>query len=84
MMKSLWMFIENKKWRTETKYKMAFVILGILFALAGMTVWLLIRTWAFSTPDWMLCFIGYPVILSWLTAFLYSCRHCFHNGTFPS
>ena len=63
-MKNLWTYIEKKKWHADTKYRVALLILGTLFALAGLALWLIIRIWALSTWDWM----------------LYSCNHDFHDG----
>lgn len=80
-MKYLWTYIDEKNWRAETKFQVTLFILGILFALIGLVVWLVIRTWILSTWDWMICFIGYPIVLSWFFVFLYSCNHDFHDGT---
>lgn len=79
-MKNLWTYIENKNWHADTKYRVALLILGTLFALAGLALWLIIRIWALSTWDWMVCFIGYPVVISWFVVLLYSCNHDFHDG----
>ncbi len=80
-MKKLWNHIDEKRWSREAKYRVALLIAGILFGAAGFILWLLIRPWALATRDWMLCFIGYPVILSWVLVFLYACRHDFHSGS---
>ena len=69
-MKNLWTYIEKKKWHADTKYRVALLILGTLFALAGLALWLIIR----------ICFIGYPVVISWFVVLLYSCNHDFHDG----
>ena len=79
-MKNIWAYIERKKWHAGTKYRVALLILGTLYALVGLAVWLIIRIWALSTWDWMVCFLGYPVIISWFVVFLYSCNHDFHDG----
>lgn len=79
-MKILWTYIEKKKWNAETKHRVALLILGTIYALAGFAVWLVIRIWALSTWDWMVCFVGYPVAISWFVVFLYSCKHGFHDG----
>lgn len=76
-MNTLWTLIDEKKWKPETKYAVILSILGTLFGLVGFLVWLIIKNWAFSTPDWMLCFIGYPVLLSWYIVVFYSCGHEF-------
>lgn len=79
-MKNLWSYIDSKNWSRESKYKAAFFILGFLSALFGFIVWLVVRNWALQTLDWMICFIGYPVFLSWLVIVFYSCRHSFHDN----
>ena len=79
-MKNLWTYIENKSWTAATKYKITLLLLSIAAALAGMIVWLLLRTWILSTLDWLICLAGYPVIFSWLFVFFYSCRHDYHDG----
>ena len=79
-MKNLWTYIENKNWHADTKYRVALLIFGTLYALAGFAVWLIIRIWALSTWDWMVCFLGYPVVISWFVVLFYSCNHDFHDG----
>lgn len=76
-MGTLWKYIENKNWDTETKYKALLLILAVLSAAAGFIIWLIIRPRMLATVDWMLCFAGYPVFISWFAAFFYSCRHDF-------
>ena len=78
-MNHLWTYIDHKNWHEETKYRIALLLLGILFALIGFAIWLVIRIWILSSWDWMLCFIGYPIVISWLVVFFYSCRHGFHD-----
>ncbi len=79
-MKNIWMYIDRKNWEAGKKYRVLLLILGLLYMLCGLAAWLIIRTRAFSSIDWMFCFIGYPVVISWITAFLYTSRHEFHNG----
>ena len=79
LMNTLWTYIDDKKWRAKTKYNVILLILGSLFGLAGFCVWLVVRNWAFSTIDWMLCFIGVPVLVSWYIVVFYSCRHVFSD-----
>lgn len=78
-MHRLWSYIDSKKLHEATKYRLLLIILGLLSALAGFGIWLIIRLFALSTLDWMLCFVGFPVILSWFVVFFYSCRHDFHD-----
>ena len=37
-MKNLWTYIENKNWHADTKYRVALLILGTLYALAGFSI----------------------------------------------
>ncbi len=79
-MKNFWTHIEEKNWNAGKKYRVALLSLGTLYALAGFAVWLIIRIWALSSWNWMFCFIGYPVVISWIVVFLYSCSHDFHDN----
>ena len=79
-MQKLWTYIEGKMWRAKKKYALAFLIPGALFALTGLIAWVIIRNWALSSMDWMVCFIGYPIVISSLIVFLYAGSHRFHNG----
>ena len=80
-MKTLWSFIDKKDWRAETKYRIMFLVLGALFGITGFLLWLVISNWVLAGWDWMFCFVGYAVIISYLTVFLYACNHEFHNGS---
>ena len=79
-MRSIWDFFERRNWRAETKYKALLWLLSMVFGLAGALVWGIVQIWALKTADWLICFVGYPVILSWLLVVFYSGRHDFHNG----
>lgn len=81
-MKSLWTYIEKKKWRADKKYRAALLLFGSVFALIGFALWLIVRIWALSTWDWMVCFVGYPIAASWLAVFFYSNDHAFHDGEY--
>ena len=78
-MKTLWTYIEEKNWKRETKYRAFTWIFAALAACIGFCVWMILRRWVLSTWDWMVCFLIYPVILSWFAVFLYSCRHTFRD-----
>jgi amino acid transporter len=80
-MNALWSYIDKKNWKAEKKYKAVLKIAGIAGALAGLCIWALVRNWAFTSLDWMFCFIGYPAIISCLIAILYLYNHSFHNGS---
>ncbi len=80
-MKNLWTYIDAKAWKDETKYVVISMILGTLAGLAGFVLWFIIRSWALSSWDWMVCFIGYPFVITWLYVFLYSGRYNLHDGS---
>ncbi len=79
-MKRLWQYLDQKQWSAKTKYKAAFFLLAVRYALTGFFAWLIIRQWALSTWDWMICFIGYPVCIAFFVVAVYGGNHCFHNG----
>ncbi|MDO4975700.1 MAG: hypothetical protein Q4E53_00405 [Eubacteriales bacterium] len=79
-MKKLWKYIEKKNWPAEKKYRFALLLFGCLFALIGFALWLIVQNFALSSWDWMICFIAYPLMLSWIMVFLFSCKYAFHDG----
>lgn len=79
-MNRLWIYIDSKKWQEATKYKIILIILGSLFGLIGCILWLIVRSFVFSSPKWLFCFVGYPIIISWVVVLIYSGRHDFHDG----
>ncbi len=80
-MKHLWTYMDKQEWSSKTKYIIASLILGIPAALAGYLFWLIVRIFAFSSWDWMICFTGYPFVFAWLYAFRETGRHDFHDGS---
>ena len=80
MLGFLWDHIEQLNLKTENKFHLFRIILEIPAGVIGLLLWLFIRIWCLKTWDWMICFIGYPVITTWLVAVLYSCRHDFHDS----
>lgn len=80
IMNGLWTYIDNKNWTVKTKYLAILSILSAISGIIGIIIWLIVRIRFFSTPDWIICFIGYPIIISWIVVIIYSCRHDFHNG----
>jgi len=80
-MKYLWSYIEEKNWTAEKKRRAAMQLLALFYGLAGLALWLIVRSWALSSWDWMVCFIGYPVMLSIPVFFLYFGSNPFHNGS---
>ncbi|MCR4588101.1 MAG: hypothetical protein K5682_06800 [Lachnospiraceae bacterium] len=79
-MKTLWTYINSKKWKTPNKYRFIFFISGFTGAFAGFVLWLVIHIWALSTLDWMLCFIGYPILLSLFWVYIYTSNHPFYES----
>ncbi len=79
-MKKIWNYIDEKNMPARSKYQLAGVILGSLFSFTGMMIWLIIRNFFLSSPKWLFCFIGYPLVISLLIVFFYGCRHEFHEG----
>lgn len=79
-MKHIWTYIDTRNWKAASKYRAVMMIFGTLSAALGFALWLMIRSFMLSTWDWMLCFIGYPIIFSGLAIFFYSCNHAFHDG----
>ncbi len=79
-MNTLWTYIDQKNWTAQTKYIVISLLCGLLYALAGFVIWLVIRTWALSTADWMLSFIGCPFVIAWIVTYLHTCRHELHDG----
>ena len=77
MLKNLWNRINNMGIKAEEKSRLFRIALEIPAGLAGMLLWLVIRTWCLGTPDWMLCFIGYPVMAAVFVSVFYSYNHTF-------
>ncbi len=80
-MKKLWIYLDEKNLPAVNKYHLAFILYGSLSALFGFLLWSVLRIWMFSTLDWMICFIGYPVVISFVIVFICGCNNEFHNGT---
>ncbi len=81
-MDRLWTYIDGKKWTVRSKYQFALLVMGMLSALTGSALWLIVRIWAFSTWDWLICFAGYPAVISVFVVFFYSNKHGFHHGAY--
>ena len=74
MLNSLWNRISRRNWSAEGKFRLFRLALEVPAGLAGLLLWLIVRIWCLKTWDWMVCFVGYPVILAWLVTVLFSCR----------
>ncbi len=61
-MKYLWNYIQ-KKWNHHRAVKGIFLAANVvLFGLAGLLVWCVVRLFALDTWMWMSCFIGYGAV----------------------
>lgn len=69
-MGKLWKYIKEKEWSEETKYLISVLIYGLISALVGFVVWLVLRKWVLDSWEWMFCFIGYPAVAAWIVVFL--------------
>ncbi len=81
-MKKIWKYIDQKDYDADTKYNLAVLLFSTIYALTGLLLWLVIRIWVLSSVDWMLCFMGYPAVVSCVITFIYSASHSFHNGKY--
>ncbi len=82
-MERLWKNIDRREWMAETKYAFVIIISTLLSSVTGLVLWALVRNWALSTIDWMVCFMGYPAVVSWIALFIYSAGNELHNGSYP-
>lgn len=69
-MGKLWKYIKEKEWSDETKYLISVLIYGLISALVGFVVWLMLRKWGLDSWEWMFCFMGYPAVAAWIVVFL--------------
>lgn len=69
-MNTLWNYIDQKTWEKEKKYKVLLFLVSVIAAMVGFFTWLIIQNWICSTWEWMLCFMGYPILIAWITAFI--------------
>ena len=80
-MKGLWIYIDEMNRKAVTKIKIAWLVYGMLAGLAGLAVWLLVSSFSSITAEWSLCFIGFPVIISYFAVLLYATKKEFHDGS---
>lgn len=73
----IWNRIDNKQIKTENKYRLAFLVFSVISAIFGALIWFIIGERIFSGLDNAMCFVGLPVVLSWLFVYIYSCNHSF-------
>lgn len=79
-MKKLWTYIDSKCWSAHKKYQAVTVALSIIYALAGLLLWAVVSIFALNQIQWMFCFMGYPLFISWIVVFFYGGKHRFHEG----
>jgi len=49
--------------RFDTKRRVFLLLNCTLSGAAGLAIWLIVRCFALDSPDWMICFTGYPAML---------------------
>ena len=79
-MKKLWNRVDGLNLKAGKKLRLFRLTLEFSSALLGLLIWLLIQNRILNTWDWLICFIGYPVMITWIASMLYSCNHDFHDG----
>ncbi len=79
-MKNLCTYIDSKNRTARAKYRIVLLITGLLSALTGLAAWLIVRTWMFSTLGGLICFVGYPFIVTWYLTIIYLFRNALHDG----
>ena len=77
-MKRFWNWIDGFGIPVEKKYTVCLWLLGLMLALAGSVMYLLLALTVKLGLEWLLICTGWPVLLSWVGVFLYGCRHPFH------
>ena len=77
MLNHLWKRINRLNIKAAGKYRLFRFALELPAALAGLLLWWVLPFPALKVWDRMLCFMGYPVLLACLFAFLYCCNHDF-------
>lgn len=79
-MKHLYNYLENTNFRATTKFRLFLLIEALLYGLGGFAVWGIIQLFALRSVEWMICFIGYPIIFSWFLVFVYTLNNDFTDG----
>lgn len=68
-------FIKKGKLCTKRRVAVFLAISTLLYSLAGFLIWLVIKSFALSTIDWALCFVGYMGFCGgFLGGILFLCR----------
>lgn len=79
-MKKLWTYIDSKSWSAHKKYQVAVTVFSLIYALAGLLLWAVVSIFTLNQIQWMFCFMGYPLFISWVVVFFYAGKHGFHQG----
>lgn len=77
MLRLLWNCFEKKDWKIFSKQRAFFGALMLLSGMIGYCIWLIVSLYALKTLDWMICFIGYPILIGVFIGYLYTCNHDF-------
>ncbi|MCR4715691.1 MAG: hypothetical protein K5656_00790 [Lachnospiraceae bacterium] len=78
-MKMLWNYIDKKNWNKEKKFKIASMIICAASAFVGLIIWRIVSIWSLNSIDWMLCLLGYPIVISLYASYIYYCNHQFRD-----
>ena len=79
-MKHIFNWIDTMDFQENTKLHLAFWFVCSIAGLSGAALWYIVQLWYLRSWDWLICFIGYPAVISWIVVLLYSYTHSFHNG----
>ena len=74
-MKRLWNWVDGKAVKYESKARIFLLIVGIIFAILGFVIWMIVRNYAFDSVQNALCFVGYSgFCIGPLIGFVFLCR----------
>lgn len=77
MLRLLWNYLEKKNWKIYNKHTIFLGVLMLLAGIIGFCIWLIVSLFTLKTVDWMICFIGYSMVLAFLIGYLFACNHDF-------
>lgn len=74
-MSVLWKWISQRKLSRGNKARLFLLLNSLIYSVAGILAWLLVRKFALGTWDWALCFVGYPgFFIGYIGGFLFLCQ----------
>lgn len=77
-MKYLWNHVDQLNYTTTQKQKLFLFLNSLIFGLLGFLFWIPVQFFTLRTLDWLVCFVGYPVMfLGLLGGILYLYNHEF-------